>query len=165
MPTVTAPPRRASVSPTPAPRNQTSELTRQRRRHAEPATMISASASRLNAISAIEMRGIPYTLASARLWREFPVRYTVFAHEALDISERCRRDRDHRALPLYVRRGGYPGVHRLHGVSGTLELRDGGRSYRGGSDGDSPQHRMRAARERHERDDCVRQPRSPVRAV
>jgi len=23
------------------------------------------------------MRGIPYTLASARLWREFPVRYTL----------------------------------------------------------------------------------------
>lgn len=40
--------------------------------------MISASASRLNAISAIEMRGIPYTLASARLWREFPVRYTLW---------------------------------------------------------------------------------------
>src|SRR3989441_13026016 len=89
---------------------------------------------------------IPYTLRVTCLWREFRLLATLSgslnrrAHEALQMDHLGGRRGGDCALLLYFHRARPPGMHRLRGISGALELRHpgGGHPRRGHPNGPEP---------------------------
>src|SRR2546425_1037564 len=91
---------------------------------------------------------IPYTLRVTCLWREFRLLATLSgslnrrAHEALQMDHLGGRRGGDCALLLYVHRARQPGMHRLRGISGSLELRHRRGNHRRRGHGDGAQHRV-----------------------
>src|SRR6266545_1021973 len=145
MPTVIAPSSMLNVTNNADARNPTNELRRRRFRHADAERYISATAKSVNAtMTSRRMPVIPYTLRALCLWREFPLLATFpahrpkGAHEALQVDHIGGRRGGHRPVLLHVHGAGEPGMHRVRGVPGSLQLRHRGRDHGRGSYRDRP---------------------------